>query len=222
MESNLLRVNLTTGEIKNEIIGHEVFERWVGGSGVNNWIMWEHFLTHDINCDPRSPDNIFVFGVGPLAGSGAGSGVKGRITFKSPCYDMFGDSAGGGKFPYMIRFTGYEYLAITGRAPKPVYLHICNDEVSLHDASHLWGKDTKDTHAMLQNELGEYPSKTHTLSIGQAGENQVGIAGVVSDALRIHARCGGGAVLGSKNLKAIAVQGSGSIKVSRPESLMKW
>ena len=222
MESNLLRVNLTTGEIKNEIIGHEVFERWVGGSGVNNWIMWDHFLTHDINCDPRSPDNIFVFGVGPLAGSGAGSGVKGRITFKSPCYDMFGDSAGGGKFPYMIRFTGYEYLAITGRAPKPVYLHICNDEVSLHDASHLWGKDTKDTHAMLQKELGEYPSKTHTLSIGQAGENQVGIAGVVSDALRIHARCGGGAVLGSKNLKAIAVQGSGSIKVSRPESLMKW
>tara|TARA_R110002073_G_scaffold90936_1_gene214398 strand:- start:536 stop:2500 length:1965 start_codon:yes stop_codon:yes gene_type:complete len=222
MESNLLRVDLTAGEITSEIIPHAVFERWVGGSGINNWIMWEHFLTHDVNCDPRSPDNIFVFGVGPLAGSGAGSGVKGRITFKSPCYDMFGDSAGGGKFPYMVRFTGFEYIAITGRAPKPVYLHICNDEVSLHDAGHLWGKDTKETHEILQRELGDYPSKTHTLSIGQAGENQVGIAGVVSDALRIHARCGGGAVLGSKNLKAIAVQGNGGIKIQRPEGIVKW
>jgi len=114
MESRLLRVDLTTGELKGETIPHSLFERWVGGSGINNWIMWQHFLTHDINCDPRGPDNIFVFGVGPLAGTGAGSGVKGRITFKSPCYNMFGDSAGGGKFPYMARFAGYEYIAVTG------------------------------------------------------------------------------------------------------------
>ena len=222
MESRLLRVNLTTGELKSELIPHSVFERWVGGSGINNWIMWEHFLTHDIHCDPRGPDNIFVFGIGPLAGSGAGSGVKGRITFKSPCYDMFGDSAGGGKFPYMIRFTGIEYIAITGKAPKPVYLHICNNEARLLDASHLWGKDSTATHNEMRRIHGDYPSQTHTLTIGQAGENQVGIAGVASDGLRIHARCGGGAVLGSKNLKGIAVQGNGGIRIHEPDGLLKW
>ena len=222
MESRLLRVNLTTGELKSEVIPHALFERWIGGSGINNWIMWEHFLTHDIHCDPRGPDNIFVFGVGPLAGTGAGSGVKGRITFKSPSYGIFGDSAGGGKFPYMVRFTAYEYIAITGRAPKPMYLHIMNDEVSLLDASHLWGKNTAETHAILQQTHGTWPSKTSTLTISQAGENQVGMAGVVADALRIHARGGGGAVLGSKNLKAIAVQGNGGLPVARPQDMLAW
>ena len=222
MESRLLRVNLTTGELTSEVIPHQMFERWIGGSGINNWIMWEHFLTHDIRCDPRSPDNIFVFGVGPLAGTGAGSGVKGRITFKSPTYGIFGDSAGGGKFPYMVRFTAYEYIAITGRAPKPMYLHICNDEVSLLDAAHLWGKNTSETHALLQETHGVWPSKTSTLTISQAGENMVGMAGVVADALRIHARGGGGAVLGSKNLKAIAVQGNGGLPVTRPKDMLEW
>ena len=222
MESRLLRVNLTTGELKSEVVPHQLFERWIGGSGINNWIMWEHFLTHDIQCDPRGPDNIFVFGVGPLAGTGAGSGIKGRITFKSPAYGIFGDSAGGGKFPYMVRFTAYEYIAITGRAPKPMYLHICNDEVSLLDASHLWGKNTAQTHAILQETHGTWPSKTSTLTISQAGENQVGMAGVVADALRIHARGGGGAVLGSKNLKAIAVQGNGGLPVARPKEMLDW
>ncbi len=222
MESRLLRVNLTTGELKSEVIPHQLFERWIGGSGINDWIMWEHFLSHDIHCDPRGPDNIFVFGVGPLAGTGAGSGVKGRITFKSPAYGIFGDSAGGGKFPYMVRFTAYEYIAITGRAPRPMYLHICNDEVSLLDASHLWGKNTAETHALLQQTHGTWPSKTSTLTISQAGENQVGMAGVVADALRIHARGGGGAVLGSKNLKAIAVQGNGGLPVTRPKDMLEW
>lgn len=222
MESRLLRVNLTTGELRTEVIPHAMFERWIGGSGINNWILWEHFLKHDPTCDPRGPDNIFIFGVGPLAGTGAGSGIKGRITFKSPCYDMFGDSAGGGKFPYMVRFTAWEYIAVTGRAPKPVYLHLMNDEAELRDASHLWGRDTAETHAMLRTELGDWPSPAHTLTISQAGENQVGIAGVVSDALRIHARCGGGAVMGSKNLKAIAVQGNGGIRVNDPDGMLEW
>ena len=222
MESRLLRVNLSTNEIKTEIIPHAVFERWIGGSGINNWIMWEHFLNHDINCDPRGPDNIFVFGVGPLAGTGAGIGVKGRITFKSPCYGIFGDSTGGGKFPYVVRFSGYDYIAVTGKAPKPVYLHIANNEVTLCDARHLWGKNSSEAHEALQKELGDYPSEVHTLTIGQAGENQVGISGVISDGWRIHARCGGGAVMGSKNLKAIAVQGNLGIKVDNPGGLLDW
>ena len=222
MESRLLRVDLTTGTMSEEVLPHSLFERWVGGSGINNWIMWEHFLKHDIDCDPRSPDNIFVFGVGPLAGSGAGSGVKGRITFKSPCYGIFGDSAAGGKFPYMVRFAGFDHIAITGRAPAPVYLYICDGNAALVDARHLWGKNTEETHAALRRELGEYPSLAHTLTIGVAGENQVGIASVVSDASRIHARGGGGCVLGSKNLKAIAVQGSGGIKIHNPMGLLKW
>ena len=222
MEGGLLRVDLTTGIIKKERIPHALFERWVGGSGINDWLMWEHFLKHDPMCDPRSPDNVFIFGVGPLAGVGSGIGVKGRLTFKSPCYGIFGDSAGGGKFPYMVRFSGFDYIVVTGKAPKPVYLYICNEEVTICDATHLWGKGCEETHEILKQELGDYPSTTHTLSIGQAGENQVGIAGVVSDGWRIHARSGGGGVMGSKNLKAIAVQGNGGVKIDNPNGLLEW
>ncbi len=222
MESRLLRVNLTSGDVRTEVLPHAMFERWIGGSGINNWLLWEHFLTHDIDCDPRGPDNIFVFGVGPLAGTGAGSGIKGRITFKSPCYGIFGDSAAGGKFPYVVRFAGFDHVAITGRAPRPVYLHLCDGAVEIRDASHLWGRNTADTHAALGHELGDYPSPAHTLTIGEAGENQVGIAGVVSDASRIHARGGGGCVMGSKNLKAIAAQGSGGVRVRNPRGLLDW
>lgn len=222
MESRLLRVDLTTGEMRAETLPHALFERWVGGSGINNWLMWEHFLKHDIHCDPRSPDNVFVFGVGPLAGTGSGSGVKGRITFKSPSYGIFGDSAAGGKFPYMVRFAGFDHIVVTGRAPRPVYLYICDGNALLCDASHLWGRSTGETHALLQQELGDYPSHAHTLTIGVSGENLVGMAGVISDASRIHARGGGGCVMGSKNLKAIAVQGSGGIKVHNPQGMLKW
>lgn len=222
MESRCLHVNLSTGELRMEVLPHALFERWIGGSGLNNWIMWEHFLKADVHCDPRGPDNIFVFGVGPLAGTGAGSGIKGRITFKSPCYGIFGDSAAGGKFPYMVRFAGFDHIAVTGKAPKPVYLYLCDGVAEIRDAAHLWGRNTAETHAALNAELGDYPSKVHTLTIGPSGENQVGIAGVVSDASRIHARGGGGCVMGSKNLKAIAVQGSGGIRVANPKGLMDW
>jgi len=222
MESRLLHVNLSTGELRVEQLSHAMFERWIGGSGINNWIMWEHFLKHDVNCDARSPDNIFVFGVGPLAGTGSGSGIKGRITFKSPCYGIFGDSAAGGKFPYMVRFAGFDHIAVTGKAPRPVYLYLCDGHAEIRDASHLWGKNTAETHAALNAELGDYPSHVHTLTISQAGENQVGIAAVVSDASRIHARGGGGCVMGSKNLKAIAVQGSGGVRVANPKGMLEW
>ena len=155
MESRLLHVNLSTGELRVEQLSHAMFERWIGGSGINNWIMWEHFLKHDVNCDARSPDNIFVFGVGPLAGTGSGSGIKGRITFKSPCYGIFGDSAAGGKFPYMVRFAGFDHIAVTGKAPRPVYLSLCDGHAEIRDASHLWGKNTAETHAALNAELGD-------------------------------------------------------------------
>ena len=222
MDSRLLHVNLSTGELRVEQLPHAMFERWIGGSGINNWIMWEHFLKHDINCDARSPDNIFVFGVGPLAGTGSGSGIKGRITFKSPCYGIFGDSAAGGKFPYMVRFAGFDHIAVTGKAPRPVYLYLCDGHAEIRDAYHLWGRNTAETHAALNAELGDYPSHVHTLTISQAGENQVGIAAVVSDASRIHARGGGGCVMGSKNLKAIAVQGSGGVRVANPKGMLEW
>ncbi len=222
MESRLLRVDLSTGQMISELVPHSLFERWIGGSGINNWILWEHFLSHDIDCDPRGPDNIFVFGIGPLAGTGVGIGVKGRITFKSPCYGIFGDSAAGGKFPYMLRFSGYDYIAVTGSASKPVYLHICDGVATLRDATHLWGKNTSATHVALRAELGDYPSPAHTLTIGQAGEYQTGIAGVVADGNRIHARGGGGAVMGSKMLKAIVAQGSGGVRVHNPQGLLQW
>lgn len=218
----LLRVDLSTGRITKETIPAEIFDRWVGGGGINDWLLWEHFLRHDPMTDARSPDNVMIFGVGPLAGIGSGIGVKGRLTFKSPCYNMFGDSAGGGAFPYVVRFTGYDHIVITGRAAQPVYLRVRNDDVAICDASHLWGKNASETHAALRQELGDFPSEAHSLCIGQAGEHLVGFASVISDGSRAHGRCGAGCVFGSKNLKAITAQGNKGVPIHDPQTLFEW
>ncbi len=218
----LLRVDLTTGQITKETVSRDLFDRWVGGGGINDWLLWEHFLQHDPREDARSPDNVIIYGVGPLTGLGTGLGAKGRLAFKSPCYNMFGDSTGGGGFPYVVRLAGYDHIVITGRAAKPVYVRIRNDEVEICDAGHLWGKNAGETHTALQRELGDFPSEACSLSIGQAGEHLVGFASVTADGSRSHGRCGGGCVFGSKNLKAITAQGNQGLPVRDPQFLLRW
>ena len=108
------------------------------------------------------------------------------------------------------------------KRPQPVYLHISNEEVTICDASQSLGKDHLRNPCALQKELGDYPSEVHTLTIGPAAKTSLGMSGVVSDGWRIYARGGGGCVLGSKNLKAIAVQGNKGIRVADPQRLLRW
>jgi len=214
MENSILRVDLTSQTVNKEPIPAHVRQRYLGGEGINDWLFWQHFLKADPHCDPMSPDNVLIAGLGPLGGTGFGGGSKMKWTFKSPAYNTFGDSVCGGFFGSMLRWAGYDHLVITGKASQHVYLWIDDDTVEIRDASHLWGKDAVDTHNSLKNELGE---DVETACIGPAAENGVTFGSIVASGHRISGRTGAGTVMASKNLKAIAVRGTRGIKVYDPK-----
>lgn len=211
----LLRIDLTNQKISRENLPREWCERWIGGEGMNDWLLWEHFLKHDPRIDPRGPENVMIVGLGPLGASGIGMGTKGKFTFKSPCYHMFADSVSGGTFHANLRWAGYDYLVITGQAAKPIYIWVDNDRVELRDASSYWGKNAREANELIKKELGD--EQIHTVTIGIAGENLVEIANLLVSGERAGGRCGGGCVLGSKKVKAIAARGTRGLSVYDPE-----
>jgi aldehyde:ferredoxin oxidoreductase len=216
MYGDILRVDLTNEKVTREAIPHEVIKKFVGGQGINNWLLWEHFLKKDPKIDPLSPDNVLIVGLGPLGGTTYGMGSKTKFTFKGPAYHMFADSVAGGAFGPMLRWAGYDHLVVTGAASRAVYLYINNDRVELRDASRLWGMGARETHKAIRKELED--EEVETACIGQSGENRVTFASITSSGWRAAGRCGGGAVMGSKNLKAIAVKGTKGIRVSDPQA----
>lgn len=219
MYGNILRVDLSEEKISNDPVPKEWQLKYMGGEGINDKLLWDHFLNVDPKIDPLSLDNILIWGVGPLGATGAlGCGTKSKFTFKSPNYNCFGDSVGGGFFGCQMRWAGYDNMAITGKAKKPVYIYINNDEVEIRNASHLWGKGVHATNHQLREELGE---DFRTLAIGLGGENLVRFANLMMDGERSGGRTGGGCVMGSKNLKAVAVRGTKGIKIHDPERLLK-
>ncbi len=215
MYGDILRVDLTNEKVTREPIPREVTKKFLGGQGVNDWLLWEHFLTVDPKIDPMGPDNVLIVGLGPLAGTTFGMGSKTKFTFKGPAYNMFADSVAGGAFGPMLRWAGHDHLVITGRAKRPVYLSIHNDRVELHDASRMTGMGARETHRSIKNDLGD--EEAETACIGPSGENGVTFASITTSGWRAAGRCGGGAVMGSKNLKAIAVKGTRGIGVSDPQ-----
>jgi aldehyde:ferredoxin oxidoreductase len=209
----ILRVDLTRGEITKEPFPQEWGARFLGGSGVNDWILWNEVGPE---VDPLSAENRLIFGVGPLAGTIVPLGNRTHVTTRSPLTGSFGDSNGGGFWSSRLKFAGYDHIIIQGKAEKPVYLWIDGEEVSLRDAAHLWGQDVYQTNDILKKELGRDVSAA---CIGPAGENMVRFACIIFDRYRAAAKTGSGCVMGSKNLKAIAVHGSGGIEVAKPKEL---
>jgi len=159
------------------------------------------------------PENIIVLTPGALTGTAAPAASRTTLTFKSPLSSLHGDSTSSGLFGANLKYCGYDCLIVTGKASNPVYIAIQDDHVEIRDASKLWGKLTGDTHKALREELGTYDLAT--VSIGPAGEKLVRYSSVMTDGgLGAHARCGGGAVFGSKNLKAIAARGHGDLTIA--------
>ena len=188
MYGKILRVDLTEGRIAEEPIPEEWQVKYLGGEGVNDRLLWEHFLDVDPKIDPLSPDNVLICGIGPLGATGAlGAGTKVKWTFKSPAYNTFGDSVGGGFFGCQLRWAGYDYIVVTGRAEKPVYLCINDDDIQIRDASEFWGKDVEQADSLIKEDLGM--PEAHTALIGQAGENLV-VNGSLSDRLDLPAPFG--------------------------------
>ncbi|RJP17089.1 MAG: hypothetical protein C4520_17680 [Candidatus Abyssobacteria bacterium SURF_5] len=208
---DILRVDLTSGRIKREPIPRGLIKKFVGGMGINDYLLWEHFLEVNPHIDPLSPDNVLIAGLGPLGGTGFGLGSKMKFTFKSPVTGFFGDSASGGNFASQMRWAGIDHLVLTGRAKNLVYLYIEDSRIEIRDAEHLRGLGTHETVRKLRS--GEVPADAGIACIGPAGENGVRYASIVSTEERVAGRTGSGCVAGTKNLKAIVAVGRRGIPV---------
>ena len=211
-----LRVDLTTGKITKEPHSYEYRRKWIGGRGYNSDVIYNEVPA---NLDPYDPKARVCFGVGPVSGTAAPSTGRVTVSAKSPLTGGFGDSNMGGHWGAELKYAGYDQVVIQGRAKKPVYIWIDDDKVEIRDASHLWGKFPREADQMIKEELGD--EDMHIMMIGPAGENMVRFACTFNDVWRAAGRTGTGGVIGSKNLKAIATRGSGTVKVADPKKLME-
>jgi len=217
----ILRVDLSSGKIETESLSQDLAHKYIGGRGINSKILYDETGPET---DPLGPDNRLIIGTGPASGTmGLGTG-RFTVTCKSPLTGILGDGSGGGHFGAEVKFSGHDHIVIHGKSEKPVYLWINDDQVELRDASHLWGKTTWEASRLIREELNDLDIKS--ICIGQAGENLVKYAFAIADDERVPAETGTGTVMGSKNLKAISVKGSQSVRVARPEIYLdiikKW
>ena len=198
----ILYVNLTQGTTREEVFSEEEAIKYFGARGLAIKVLLEGM---DPQADPLSPENLLVMATGPLTSTPAPTGNRYLAISKSPLTGALAYSNSGGVFPTMMKRSGYDLFVFEGKAPKPVYLYVDERKAELRDASHIWGKNTHDTHDLIRAETTD---DTHVACIGPAGENLALIAAIINDKHRAAARSGVGAVMGSKNLKAVAVRGS--------------
>jgi aldehyde:ferredoxin oxidoreductase len=198
----VLKVDLSSGEIKVEALEEKTQRRFLGGYGIGARVL---FSEQAVDVDPLGPDARLGFISGPLTGTPAISGTRYTVVGKSPLTGTWGDANSGGSFGAFLKFSGYDAIFFKGISDTPVYLFIDNGQAGLRDAGHLWGKDTYDTDDILKHELGD---KVAIACIGPSGEKQALLAGIVHNKGSLAARSGLGALMGSKKLKAVAVRGS--------------
>ncbi|NPV88140.1 aldehyde ferredoxin oxidoreductase family protein [Coprothermobacteraceae bacterium] len=208
----ILRVNLSTGEIKTEQLDMDLAKKFIGGRGLASKILMDEV---DPKVDPLSPENKIIYATGPLSGTNAPTGGRYMVVTKGPLTGTIASSNSGGYFGAELKFAGWDMVIVEGKAEKPVYLSIHDDKVEIKDASHLWGKTVFEVTDVLADEFGD--GKARVACIGQAGENLVKFAAIMNDKHRAAGRTGVGAVMGSKNLKAIVVRGSGKPTPANPE-----
>ncbi|MEM2982802.1 MAG: aldehyde ferredoxin oxidoreductase family protein [Candidatus Bathyarchaeia archaeon] len=199
----ILRIDLTNSRFFVETLSEGVLKKYVGGSGLASRIIFDEL---DPFVDPLSPTNVLIFMTGPLTGTASPLCGRYCVCTKSPLTGIWAEAHSAGFWGPELKFSGYDGLVIVGRSEKPVYLSIIDGEVEIRDASKLWGKDTYTTEKMIRDDLGYGDVKV--ASIGQAGERGVLFASIINDLGRAAGRCGVGAVMGSKNLKAIAARGT--------------
>jgi len=201
----VLEIDLTTQTHKSYPLDMQMAQQFVGGRGLGARLLWD-LVGPDV--DPLSPENVLIITNGPLTGTGYQTSNRFSVTTKSPLTGTVLDANSGGFWGMQFKKTGYDVLIVRGKSQKPVWLEIKNSELTFHDASELWGMRVY----ALTEKLGQNNNKRNVLCIGPAGENLSRIAAIMNDRERAAARGGPGAVMGSKNLKAIVVEGS-----QRPE-----
>ena len=211
---SILHVDLTTGKIKKEPLDEGLIKDFTGGLGINIKLIYDLI---EPGIDPLSPENPIVIGAGPLVGTVIPATSRMYINTKMPISGAIGWAGGAMSFGCMLKNAGYDHVIVTGKAENPVYLKIFDDDISLEDASNLWGCDTNQT----TDKLWEMHGNCGVISIGQAGENLVKFSIALVDKISTLGRGGFGAVMGSKNLKAIITCGKKGVKVSDQKRLME-
>ncbi len=210
-----LYINLTTGTHEIKPTDKALLEEYVGGKGLGFALLEKHAP----NPDPLGPENPLIFVNGPFTGTKVQTSARTCVVMRSPLTGSIHDSHCGGRFGPRLKAAGYDYVFITGKSDKPVYLYLTHEGVDIRDASALWGKGIFQTNDML---LNQHPGvEPRVACIGPAGENQVKIACIGVDKHRQYGRGGTGAVMGSKNLKAIVVDGDEPIKYADEEKFME-
>ncbi|MEM2273376.1 MAG: aldehyde ferredoxin oxidoreductase family protein, partial [Candidatus Bathyarchaeia archaeon] len=198
----ILRIDLTHHKSVTEPLNKDLVEKFIGGRGFGIKILFDE-MTRGV--DPLGPDNKLIFAVGPLTGTKAQSASRWIAHFKSPLTGTYFRSVGGGFFGAELKFAGYDAIIVEGSSEKPIYVWINDENVEFRDASKIWGMITSAAKEFIHEETDE---KARIVMIGPAGERLVKISAIMTDDMRTAARGGGGAVMGSKKLKAIAIRGS--------------
>lgn len=197
-KQTIVWVDLSTNRIDFQPSEPSLTATFIGGRGLGAALLFRHVANTK---DPFDPENPLIFAVGPFTGTPWPTGARYHVTFHSPLTGIYGYANASGFFGPALRRAGYQALVITGRAERPVYLEVTPEGIAIRPADHLWGLGTAATHKALET------NGARVACIGPAGERQVRIAAIINDRGRAAARCGGGAVMGSKNLKAIQVHG---------------
>ena len=204
-----LEVDLSAGTTTEIPLSEEILEKYIGGATLAAALVYER-VSKDV--DPSSPENPLVFSTGPFTGSSVPMVSRYAVCGISPLTGYWGESTSGGRFPVRLKGSGFDGLIVTGRSEKPVYLYLEKGKAEIRDASKLWGKDSYETQKLIKEELGD--DNLSVACIARGGEKQVRYASIMNDKGRSAGRCGMGALMGSKNLKAVAAAGDSKTKLA--------
>jgi aldehyde:ferredoxin oxidoreductase len=214
----ILYIDLSTGSYRTDTFQEDFAKAYIGGTGFGVKTLIDNLKP---GLDAFDPQNPLIYAVGATAGTMVpGTASKFGVFAKSPATNLLGEAYSTGQFGADLRMAGYDIVVITGKAPKPVYLWIDDDSVQMRNAAHLWGKTTWEAEQLIRDELGD--QNVRVSGIGQAGENLVRLACLINDHFRAAGRTGLGAVMGSKNLKAVAVRGTHDVGVADPGALQEF
>lgn len=212
-QGKILRIDLSKGVSTVENLDLELAKKFVGGRGLGTKLFVDEVSP---SIEPFSPENKILFATGPLTGTPTPTGGRYMVVTKSPLTGTIASSNSGGYWGAELKFAGYDVIIVEGKSEKPVYVMIEDDTVEIRDAAHLWGKVVSDTTDTLMKEV---PEKSRVMTIGPAGEKLSNMAAVMNDVSRAAGRSGVGAVMGSKNLKAITVRGTKKVALANEEEL---
>lgn len=208
----ILTVDLNQGSIEDVELSEKIYREFLGGSGLAAKWFFDH---RGWKVEPFSPGNPLMIMLGPLSGLNLAGASRLSVCARSPLTGIWGEACMGGHFAPQLKGTGYDGIVIIGASDKPVYLYVSEEGAEIRDASHLWGKDTYETERLLKEEVGK---RAQVMSIGPAGENLVRYACVINDRGSTAGRCGMGAVMGSKKLKAVVALGGRKVALADEEA----